>query len=189
MNNKFEEFYSKRQITVKIVWGAITMSIAMLGAILFITVPEPMVLDSAVFINNADPKLPLFALIAIILPLVSWKVFEAMNALAAKKRWDRTEFLSELENSRSEKGVKTYSVDDISFLSTVDDNSLRMYRNSLKLSTAYIVRFALTEAIAILGFLLANEQRNIALFVPFGAFALVMMVLAFPKSELKHGPI
>ena len=77
-----------------------------------------------------------------------------------------------------------YTAADLAYLKGLDDRSLGIFRLHTRLFVAHIMRFALTEAIAILGFLAATQFSNLSLFIPFGAIALILMLLYFPKSEL-----
>ena len=55
-------------------------------------------------------------------------------------------------------------------------------RNSLRRVPLAVVNFALNEVVAIFGFVLALLERDFHRFLPFGAAALILSVIMYPKE-------
>ncbi len=184
MDNKFIDFYTKKLLIIRIIWFAITIGIFILGVVLFIIIDEPFEMNLSPLLNGQDPLLIVCSLSGVILAVGTFQGFEMYRNRVIGQRWDRTTFLNNLKESRGEQGEVLYTASEIEYLSSLDNRSLGVFRLHTRLNAAYILRFALTEVIALFGFVVANQYSNISLFMPFGAVALILMLIYFPKSEV-----
>ena len=60
---------------------------------------------------------------------------------------------------------------------------LSVERSEGRVRTAYVIRWALLESVAIYGLLAAMLTRDVRIFYAFGAVAVAGMLLAFPSEE------
>jgi hypothetical protein len=184
MDSKFNDFYTKRLLITRILWIALTMSICMFGVVLFVINKEPFEMNLTPLLSGQDPLLLVCTAVGVVLAAATFQGFEIYRNRVIRERWDRATFLNSLRSARGKHGEAIYTAADLEYVSTLDDRSMGIFRLHTRLMVAYILRFALTEMIAIFGFLAAHQHSNISLFIPFGAVALVLMVVYFPKSEM-----
>lgn len=184
MEAKFIDFYNKKMLIVRILWGALLMSICMLGVVLFVINKEEFVMNLNPLLAAEEPMLIIFIGVALVLAAATFQGFEVYRNKIIKERWERGAFLNDLRGARGEHGEAAYSAAEMTYVASLDDRSLGVYRLHTRMIAANILRFALTEMIAILGFIAATQFANPSLFIPFGAVAVVLMLIYFPKSEL-----
>lgn len=175
---------NKRMLIVKILWGSLLISICILAGINFLLNPEDTT-SNVDAISFNDPQTLIFAIAAVGAGVMSFVLFNILRNNLLKNTPDRADFISSLKEARSDNGQPIYSQKDIEYISSLDDARLRMFYVQSKMFTANILRWALTEAVAIFGFLLSRITFNKLIAAPFFVAAIALMLISFPKSEIE----
>lgn len=184
MDKKFIEFINKKMFTFKILWGALLASIFMFIGVCFIIRPGNIEFDGSVESYGKDPRILIFSMVAFGAAFLSFYLFNLVRGKILAKPMNRNDFLYELKETRNDQGNPVYSQSDLDYISSLDDASLKIYRLQVAMLTPYLLRWALTETVAIMGLLLGQITENKAIAIPFFIAAIILMLVYFPKSEL-----
>jgi hypothetical protein len=187
LSKEFENFLGKKIMLVRIIWAALFINMFFLFVVISIINKNPIDWN----IQNAFQEGPIpvvMSFMAVLFVLGSLKTLDFFKSSIAKKKWNRDDFIKQLELSVGENGAKVYSIQDIAYFQSLNDEHLKVFRTYNSLFPAFIIQFALNEAIAILGFVLAVINKNTAFLIPFGIVGVVMMAISFPKFRTSEIP-
>lgn len=186
MSKDFEKLLNKSVILVRILWIFMLFSMLGISMVLF-SLNHPFNWD---FKNefNKGPIPTVFAIVSLVFVFTSLKVIEFFENRTLRSRWDRNSYLTELENHVVKDGRKVYSAKQISFFKTLSDQQLKIFRAYRNLFIAYVIQFAMNEAIVLFGLVLVVVTRNSAMFIPFALTGYILMIYSYPKINLDQIP-
>lgn len=156
--------------TMRIMWASLMFSVCILLVVVFIVPPEPGALPPL--------ALPLFALVALSTAVLSFVIPKRSYAAAAKS----VEIpVAPSQDSGGMPAGMFQGAGPARKLPAHPDEARR--RATVLFQTQFILSLALSEAVALFGFMLGHLGFSLVQFVPFFAVSLALMALRFPTEE------
>ena len=182
LNDDLNKFIEKKLVLTKIIWGAMVFSNVILFVMLSMINSKPIEWNILPAIG-ANPVIILFSLVSVVLAVISSRIVEFIQDRISKKKFDRDEFITDLEQSKGDRGQPIYKRSEMTLLKSFSDEQLKVFRIYNGSTMAYILRLSLIEAISLFGFIIAVSFKNNGLFMPFGFASLILFIAAFPRFK------
>jgi hypothetical protein len=182
---KFEEFISKKLFLLRMIWVGMFFYLFVLSGIVFVIVKEPIELDLNSVFNGENPLVIALIAMAVTAAIGAFLVYDFFDRRILSERWNRDSFFQYMGSMRTKYGHVVNSPETLQQMQNFSDDQLKEINYYTRMLVANIIRFALTESIALFGFVLAISVKNIQIFFPFGIAAILMMIIFFPKRNPK----
>jgi hypothetical protein len=182
---KFEEFISKKLFLLRMIWVGMFFYLFVLSGIVFVIVKEPVELDINSVLNGETPLVIVLIAMAVMAAIGAFLIYDFFDRRILSERWNRDSFFQFMGSIRTKHGHTVNSPETLQQMQNFSDDQLKEINYYTRIVTAIIIRFALTESIALFGFVLAITVKNIQVFFPFGIVAILMMIMFFPKRNPK----